>query len=407
MIDLAQRAIKTLTFMSEIRHLPARPATASNRFTMVPRLQLRRRRDFSFKEHTMHTPLRLVRFVVPAAALVVATVIAPRASAVEPPPRVQVVAVLPPTGDNIAPELLRAARDLLKDQLSRTGIYTVLEPAVPPPPPPPPGTPPGYLAPAFTEEPPAADAARLGASVGAELAIVLRLTHFGGSAKLRMTAYSTGTAQVVYWDSILIAGGPDELDVAIQRLVHGMQTGKPVRESAELETVTDKETMSLNRREANRSFGVRLTELLPFNAAGPDFQPVTAGGLVWLYDARAWMADIAVDIGGGAENRFFIDAAIGAYYPFLREDFTPYLGAQIRWAEMTLGGQGASGLVLQPTFGILLGRLSSVQIRGEVGYFFNTFGEREPMNNIDTTTGTNLTPIHYSQGFVISAGVGF
>ena len=42
---------------------------------------------------------------------------------------------------------------------------------------------------------------------------------------------------------------------------------------------------------------------------------------------------------------------------------------------MTLGGAGASGLPLQPTFGILLGRLSSVQIRVEVGYFFNTFGE--------------------------------
>ena len=44
------------------------------------------------------------------------------------------------------------------------------------------------------------------------------------------------------------------------------------------------------------------------------------------------MADVAVDIGGGAQHRFFIDAALGAYYPFLREDFTPYLGGQIRWA---------------------------------------------------------------------------
>ncbi|HEY6476920.1 MAG TPA: hypothetical protein VI456_10090 [Polyangia bacterium] len=349
----------------------------------------------------MHTAPRLVRFAVLATAFFVVTVIAAPASA-EPPPRVQPVALLPPTGDNIDPGLLRAARDILKDHLSRTGVYTVFEPTVPAPA----GTPPGAM-PAFSEEPTAADAARLGASVGAELAIVLRLTHFGNSAKLRLTAYSTSTAQVVYWDSILIAGGPDELDVAIQRLVHGMVTGKPVRESAELETVTDKETMALNRREANKSFGVRLTELLPFNAAGPDFQPVTAGGLFWLYDARSWMADIAVDIGGGAEKRFFIDAGIGAYYPFLREDFTPYLGAQVRWAEMTLGGQGASGLTLQPTFGILLGRLSSVQIRGEVGYFINTFGEREPIPLYTTTTTTTSAPLHYSQGIVFSAGIGF
>ncbi len=351
----------------------------------------------------MHTVPRLVRFVILAAAFSFVTGVAPSAFA-DPPPRMQVVALLPPSGDNIAPELLRAARDILKDHLSRTGTYTVLEPAVAAPQPPA-GAPPGASPPVFSEEPTAVDASRLGASVGAELAIVLRLTHFGNSARLRLTAYSTGTAQVVYWDSILIAGGPDELDVAIQRLVHGMLTGKPVRESAELETVTDKETMALNRREANKSFGVRLTELLPFNAAGPDFQPVTAGGLFWLYDARSWMADIAVDIGGGAENRFFMDAGIGAYYPFLREDFTPYLGAQIRWAEMMLGGQGASGLTLQPTLGMLLGRLSSVQIRAEVGYFINTFGEREPYTT--TTTVTTNTPLHYSQGFVISAGIGF
>ena len=186
-----------------------------------------------------------------------------------------------------------------------------------------------------------------------------------------------------------------------------MVTGKPVRESAELETVTDKETMALNKREANKTFGVRLTEFLPFNAAGHDFQPVTAGGLFWLYDARAWMADIAVDIGGGAENRFFIDAGIGAYYPFLRDDFTPYAGAQIRWAEMQLGGQGGSGLTLEPTFGILLGRLSSVQLRAEVGYFINTFGELESYNCVGTGCAAIAPAKYYSQGFVLSAGIGF
>jgi hypothetical protein len=331
-------------------------------------------------------------------ALVIGAV-APRAFAAGPPARIQTIAVLPPTGDNIAPEILGAARDILKDHLEHTGVYAVVEPRVPPALPPAPG-----MTAVSTEEPSAADAAKLGSSVGAELTIVLRVTHFGNSARLRLTAYSTGTAQVVYWDSILIAGGPDELDVAIQRLVHAMQFGKPVRESAELETVTDKETMALNRREANRSFGVRLTELLPVNSAGGDFQALTAGGLFWLYDARSWMADIAVDIGGGAESRFFMDAAIGAYYPLLREDFTPYIGGQFRWAEMNLGGQGASGLVLQPTIGILLGRLSSVQIRAEAGYFINAFGEKE---STGYTPPANGPPTHYSQGFLFSAGIGF
>jgi hypothetical protein len=233
------------------------------------------------------------------------------------------------------------------------------------------------------------------------MAIVLRVTHFGNSARMRLTAYSSGSAQVVYWDSILIAGGPDEMDVAIQRLVHGMQIGKPVRESAELETVTDRETQMLNRREANKSFGVHLFTLLPTSSAGPSFTAVPAGGIFWLYDARSWMADIAVDI-GGHNGTTLVDASIGGYYPFLREDFTPYVGGVVRWANMTLGGQGSSGLTFQPTLGVLLGRLSSVQMRGEVGYFFNTYAEQATV-----TTGTTSSTGTYGQGFVLSLGIGF
>jgi hypothetical protein len=312
---------------------------------------------------------------------------APRSAVAAPPPRLQVVAVLPPTGDNVALDLLRAARDILKDHLQRAGTYSVVEPATAAP---------------SADEPTAAQAAQTATALGAEVAVVLRITHFGSSARMRLTEYAAGTAQVVYWDSILIAGGPDEMDVAIQRLVHGMQVGKPVRESAELETVTDRETQMLNRRQANKSFGVHLFTLLPLSAASPTFTAVPAGGLFWLYDARSWMADISLDIGGHS-GTFLLDAAIGAYYPFLREDFTPYVGGVVRWADMQLGGSGAGGLSFQPTAGVLLGRLSSVQIRGEVGYFFNTFGEPE----IVTTATTTTTTTHYGQGFVLSLGIGF
>ena len=361
----------------------------------------------------MKIALRLVRlsFVVAVVTCVVGA--SSRTAVAQPMARAQTVAVLAPTGDNIAPDLLHAAQDILRDHLQRTGVYSIVAAPLPPPAPPPPGAvapPPGappapVASPPNSYEPSPVEAARLGSMAGADLAIALRVTHFGNSARLRLTAYASTTAQVVYWDSILINGGPDELDVAIERLVHGMQTGKPVRDSAELETVTSKETMALNRREANKSFGIRLMSLLPNNSADGQFDPVTAGGLCWLYDARSWMADLSGDLGGGSDGRFIIDAAIGAYYPLLRDDFTPYIGGVVRWAYMNLGGKGAGGLVLQPTAGILLGRLSSVQLRGEVGYFFNTFGEQESQPQV-TQTGTYAVK-HYSSGFVFSIGIGF
>ncbi len=334
----------------------------------------------------MKTVPRWARAFFAIAGIVAGLVVGSSRAVAAAPARLQVVAVLPPTGDNVAPDLLRAARDILKDHLQRAGTYTVVEPASAPPSP---------------EEPTAAQASQAASTLGAEIAIVLRVTHFGNSARMRLTAYSSGSAQVVYWDSILIAGGPDEMDVAIQRLVHGMQIGKPVRESAELETVTDRETQMLNRREANKSFGVHLFTLLPTSSAGTSFTAVPAGGIFWLYDARSWMADIALDI-GGHNGTTLVDASIGGYYPFLREDFTPYVGGVVRWASMTLGGQGSSGLSFQPTFGVLLGRLSSVQMRGEVGYFFNTYAEQPTI-----TTGTTSTTGTYGQGFVLSLGIGF
>jgi hypothetical protein len=295
------------------------------------------------------------------------------------------VAVMPPSGDNIATGILDAAREILKDQIQRTGVFTAVEPG----------------GESSTTEIQPAQAALAAATAGAEQALVLRISHYGSTARLRMTAYAAGTGQIVYWDSIVLVGGPDELDTGITRLVHAMVIGRPVRDSAELETVTDKETQSLNRRDTNRSFGVHLMTLLPFHTAG-ELSAVPGGGLFWLYDARAWMADLAVDLGGGSGHAFY-DVAIGAYYPLVREDFTPYIGGVVRWAYMDLGGQGASGLVFQPTVGLLLGRLSSTQLRVEVGYFFNSFGERE--GNNDTADAT--LPKHYSSGFAFSIGLGF
>jgi len=296
------------------------------------------------------------------------------------------VVVLPPSGDNVAPEVLQAAGELLKDHLMSTGAYQAVTP---------PSLPPGGM-----EASPAA-AAKLAAELGAEQAVALRITHFGSSARVRINAYAAGTGQLVYWDSLVISGGPEELDVVIQRLVHAMLTGKPVRDAAEIDTVTDKEGQQLKRRAANKAFGLHLFTLLPFNSADGQFTAIPGGGIFWLYDARSWMADIALDL-GGREDHAFYDIAIGAYYPFLREDFTPYLGGVVRLAAMQLGGDGAGGFSLQPTLGILLGRLSSVHLRAELGYFINTFGERE------TTTVDNPAPAkHYGHSASLNIGLGF
>jgi hypothetical protein len=199
----------------------------------------------------------------------------------------RVVALLPSSGDNVDPTILRATRDILKEHLQRSGAYSVLQSS---------GAP-------TAEEPTPAQAAKEASALGAEQAIFLRLIHFGTSARVRLTAVSASTGQVIYWDSLVITGGPEELDPVLQRLVHAMQIGKPVRDSAEIDTVTEKEGNNLARRTANKSFGVHLFTYLPFNTPATSFTALPGGGLFWLYDARSWMADIAVDGGGGQRHR--------------------------------------------------------------------------------------------------------
>jgi hypothetical protein len=299
----------------------------------------------------------------------------------------ETVVLLPASGSNVAPQVLEASRDILKDHLQRSGLFNVVTPPGPP----------------TQEEPSALQASQLALSMGSGRAIVLRITHIGTAARVRLTMYAAQTAQVIYWDSIPIAGGPEELDPVLQRLVHAMLTGRPVRESAEIDTVTGNETQNLNRRLANKSFGIHIITLMPFNTADGKFRPVPGLGLFWLYDARTWLADIAADFGQKDDSRMW-SLSLGGYYPLSREDFAPYVGAAVRLSSLQLGGSGSGGVSFQPSVGFVLGRLSTVQIRGEVGYLINTFSEDEK-----TTVGTATPggPAHFSHGFVLSVGIGF
>jgi hypothetical protein len=290
--------------------------------------------------------------------------------------------LMPASGLNVSQGILDAARDLLKDHLQRTGRYTVLTGA---------GA-------SSSEEPTAAAAVEQANAVHAQQAAVLRLTHLGTSTRVRFTVYAL-TGQVVYWDSMAITGGPEQMDVVLERLVHAMVMGKPVRESAELETVTNDEMNTLNRRNANKSFGVHLFTLLPFNTPSGKSTAVPGGGLFWMYDARSWIADIAVDLGGHNGSVAF-DVGLGAYYPFFRTDLTPYLGGKIKYGYFNYGGSGSAGVSLEPTFGMLLGRTSSVQVRAEVGYFIDTFAESPKATS-------SVTEDRVSHGVALTVGLGF
>jgi hypothetical protein len=315
---------------------------------------------------------------------------APRAAlaAEAPPPGgPATLALLPPSGVNLHPGILEAARDVFKGHLLRTGRYTVLVPEG---------------APTTSELPPRA-AADQGKALGTDLSAVLHVARLARVATVRLTIYRTADASLAHADD-LQAATPDDLDPVLARLATGLATGRSARASADIDTVSLKETDPLLKRTATRTVGVRLGSLFAFNRSGTEDESRTVPGFgfFWLYDARHWLADVALDFHPSEDNTF-VSIGIGAYYPFARQDTTPYVGLAARFSGSDFGGAGASGLTVQPTLGFLLGRLSTVQLRADVGYFVNTYSERSDDFNQQGITSSR----HLTHGPSISIGAGF
>lgn len=297
------------------------------------------------------------------------------------------VALLPVSGVNVNEGTLEAAGDVLRGELMKTGKYQVAQ--VPGP---------------VTKAEASPDSAMAaGRAQGAELAVVLHVTRLGNTARLRLTAYASN-GQVVYVDE-LPAATPDDMPPVLARLAQGLATGKSARETADIETVTDKEGEPLRKRRATSVWGLEIGYLLPLHDPHDGEQLALPGlALFWLYDARTFLADIAVGFHTDShEGDLWV--GLGVYYPFSRSDFSPYVGGGLRYAHAEYGGGGASGIVALASVGVLLGRLSSVQIRGELSYFVNMFTEQPQY--LDSANTVQAGSAAHSNGVAINLGIGF
>jgi hypothetical protein len=301
----------------------------------------------------------------------------------------ETLALLPASGTSVSVEILDSARQILKDHLMATGRYQVI--MVP--------------GPATLEEPPAQAAVEQARAAGASRAAVLNIVRLGNSARTRVSIYDVANAQLLHWDSMTTSGGPEDLDPALQRIASGMVTGKPARESAQIDSVTQKEADPYLRQAANKTFGVRVGNLFAFNTAGSnDIASVPGLGVFWMYDARSWLADVSVDFYGRRDYSAF-SVSIGGYYPLGRENVTPFVGGSLKWSATNFGGSGDNGVALQPTVGLLVGRLSRTQLRVDLGYFLNLYGERGP--DLYPAPAPATYDEHFSHGLMLSAGIGF
>jgi hypothetical protein len=330
-----------------------------------------------------------MRALLAGLAFAAVAVIATGARAAHPT-TTEKLALLPVTGTNVHPGYLEAARDIMKDHLLQTGRYNVISVA-------------GESG--SVEASPDQAVAR-GRDAGAALAVVVHLARLSGTGRVRLIAYRVPGGELAHSDSIAISGGPDDLDPALKRLAVGMATGKQAGQTADIESVTQKDADPYLKQTATKMFGLRLDALVAFNRPVDGAATRPGIGVFWMYDARSFLGEIALDVFPADAGTSF-SVGLGGYYPFSRENFTPYVGTAASYAFFDLGGAGASGIRLAPVFGVLFGRLSTVQFRGELGYFINTFGERA---EAVPTQGGAPVPVgerHYAHGPQLTIGLGF
>jgi len=320
------------------------------------------------------------------AGLLAASLLLATSSAQAAQPR---VAILPMSGVNIHAGYLQAARDIFKDHLLGTGKFYVISV---------PGNPPDHE---YTPD----EALALGRTVQAEMVVTTHIVHLSGTARVRMIAFRND-GSIAYTDGVSTAGGPDDLDPTLKRLAVGFATGKPVSQTGEIDSVTQKEADPYLKQTATKVFGLRLAAAVPFGRPAGKTSGATGLGLFWLYDARDFMAEIWGDFftsSGGDTTRMF-NIGMGGYYPFSRRNITPYAGAGAAWSSASFGGSGATGMRLHGAFGMLMGRLWSVQMRAELGYFFNLFGEKAYAST--TPAGPTTSTTGYGHGPMLTLGLG-
>jgi hypothetical protein len=311
-------------------------------------------------------------------------------SAISAPVSAETVAIMPVSGTNVHVSYCQIAQDVLKDHLLATGKQAVL-----------------ISGPAGGPEVAPTQAIAAARGVGADLALLAHITHLQSMFRVRVTVLGVADGRTVHTDVLGSNGGPDQLDPVLLRLAQAFARGERASDNAEIDTVTTKESEPYLKKTATHTVGLRVGGILPFNRAAGDPRPGAGLGLYWLYDARDYMGELFLDAIPGQHTQedktSAVAVGIGLYRPFSRKDWAPYAGGGLALAATQFGGEGASGLRLHGAFGVLVGRLSTVQIRGELGYFVNAYQEIAHRHTSSNTTEHKAI----SHGPMLSVGIGF
>ena len=134
------------------------------------------------------------------------------------------------------------------------------------------------------------------------------------------------------------------------------------------------------RQEGGRALpwlGLRLGGLVAVNSLATNTPTAGGASAYALFDGRDFLADVMADFYFGDDARL-VAAGLGAYYPFLPANITPYLGGGLKVGWTRFGGDGTFGIIPFAAVGLLVGREGYIQVRAELAWFVALSHEDRP-----------------------------
>jgi len=215
---------------------------------------------------------------------------------------------------------------------------------------------------------------------GATLAVIVDISRQAGATRIQLTCVDAATAAQVCFIEEVTVSGPETLPYVAERLALRLSatlSGRSFPEQASAAQASGATTEPRSRSGRTVTIGARTGVLVPVVDAEIGSTVLGGFGVMAGADAGYLLADVSAEYYGG-QNHYLAGVSFGLFRPLESERYTPYFGASALLTTQRIAGQGASGIQVRPTIGVMFGRHDVVRVRAELGYFVNIFEEREP-----------------------------
>lgn len=214
------------------------------------------------------------------------------------------------------------------------------------------------------------EAKRLATELRVEQTYVLRLSQLGEKVVVTATLYDEAFASVR--SRQMTALSIEDLELVVPRLVLAVAQGTTTGNTAEVDTVTEREAEPWNKKHGELLFGLGILMAGGFHS---DAAAQYGLDLKIAYEMKYFRVNL--EIAGAAGIPDFDDAlargGIGLSYLILARDWSPYLGLSLSYMFAGVTGHYGAGLGVTPHLGVEGFRLHAVRFLFEFGVTFPVY----------------------------------